>query len=321
VAILQQVGVLFGNVLVPILIIVGLGALLQRFCPVDMGSLSRLQIYLFVPTFLFYYVYTSTLTWNAMLGIAGAVILTKALLAAPLYVLLKRMRVRQETVAVVLLSSAIFNAGNFGIPVAVRAFGEAGGAVQALVVMVANLSLWGAGYSVVALMAGRSLKSVAIGYLKLPMVYCLLLAFALRGLHLTLPEPVVYSARLIANGLVPLALVTLGAQLSQQAASGRSWPQWRVVLPVVALKLLAMPAVMALVSLLLHLWPWPGAMLIVAAAGPTAVNTLLLTIEQKGDIELAAECVFWTTLLSGITVTLILFLVTAFGGKPPHFVP
>jgi predicted permease len=307
---------IFGTVLLPILLIVGLGAVLQHFHPVDMSSLSKLQIYLFVPIFLFYYVYTSTLSWQEMAGIAGAVVLAKVLLALPLYFFLSRTGVHRETTAVVLLSSAIFNAGNFGIPVAVRAFGEAGGAVQALVVMVANLSLWGVGYGVMATMAGRGARSAVIGYLKLPMVYCLIAAFILRGLKVTLPEPLIYSARTIANGLIPLALITLGAQLSHQAARGRTWPKWRVVLPVVALKLFVLPAVMALICILLHLWPWPGAMLIVAAAGPTAVNTLLLAIEQKGDIELAAECVFWTTLLSGLSVTLILYLVTSLGGKP-----
>jgi malate permease and related proteins len=65
------------------------------------------------------------------------------------------------------------------------------------------------------------------------------------------------------------------------------------------------------------LWPWPGAMLIVASAGPSAVNTLLLAIEQDGDVELAADCVFWTTLVSSITVTLVLALVRMCGGVAP----
>jgi predicted permease len=87
--------------------------------------------------------------------------------------------------------------------------------------------------------------------------------------------------------------------------------------PVLALKLLALPAITAGVVFALGLWPWPGAMLIVASAGPTAVNTLLMAIEQNGDAELAADCVFWTTLLSAVTVTLVLGTVAALGGHPP----
>jgi predicted permease len=83
------------------------------------------------------------------------------------------------------------------------------------------------------------------------------------------------------------------------------------------LKLGARPALTSGVVWAFGLWPWPGAMLIVAAAGPTAVNTLLLALEMKGDAELAADCVFWTTLLSGVTVTLVLAAVKLLGGGPP----
>ena len=55
---------------------------------------------------------------------------------------------------------------------------------------------------------------------------------------------------------------------------------------------------------LLDLWPWQAELLIITAAVPTAVNTLLLTIETGGDTELAADCVFRTTLLSPLTVTI-----------------
>jgi predicted permease len=106
--------------------------------------------------------------------------------------------------------------------------------------------------------------------------------------------------------------VTLGAQLAQNAR----WPRWRVIVPLLLAKLLILPALMAGVVAIFGLWPWPGAMLIVASAAPTAVNTLLLTIEQKGDAELAADCVFWTTLLSAVSVTLVLAIVTALGGGP-----
>ena len=314
---LVQTGGLFSKVLLPVLLIVAAGAVVQRFYKLDMQTLSRLQIYLFVPVFLFYHLYTSTLSLGDIAGIAGTVLLAKLCLAVPLYLLLRRLQVRHKTLAVVLLSSAIFNAGNFGIPVSVRAFGAAGGAVQSVIVMVSNLSLWGIGYAAMATITGSGLKNAVIAYLKLPMFYMLVLAFALRGLHLALPEPVLYSLKLIADGLVATALITLGAQLALQAR----WPRWRVVLPVAAFKLLLMPAITAGIVWSLGMWPWPGAGIVLAAAGPTAVNTMLLAIEQKGDVELAAECVFWTTLLSAITVTIVLTILNLYGGAPPPAPP
>jgi malate permease and related proteins len=314
---LGQAGALFATVIVPVLLIVLGGATVQRFQRLDMQTLSRLQVYLFVPVFLFYYLYTSAFSLGDMLGIAGGVLLAKLVLAAPLWWLLRRVGASADTIPVFLLSSAVFNAGNFGIPVAVRAFGEPGGAVQAIIVAVSNLSLWGLGYAAMATMAGGGLKEALLAYLKLPMAYVLVLAFLLRALHITLPEPVLYSLKLVADGLVALALMTLGAQLALQAR----WPRWKVVLPVVALKLLVLPLLTAGVVLFFGLWPWPGAGIILASAGPTAVNTMLLAIERDGDIELAAECVFWTTLLSAVTVTVILAVLRVYGGAPPSAPP
>lgn len=313
-AFLTQAGFLFGTVLFPILLMVGLGALVQTKHPLDVNTLSKLQIYLFVPVFLFVRVFDSTLSWGEIGGIALAVFLIKGGMAIPLFLFLKKQNVRRETLAVVLLSASLFNAGNFGIPVAERAFGASGGAVQALIAMVANMSLWGVGYAVMAASAGQGgWKKTVVGYFKLPMVYALVLAFIGKGFGITLPSPLAYAAHTLADGLIPLALVTLGVQLAQQAR----WPRWRAVFPVMVLKLVAMPVVATVVVFALHLWPWPGAMIIVASAGPTAVNTLLLTIEQRGDVELAADCVFWTTLGAAIATTLLLAIVTALGGGPP----
>jgi predicted permease len=312
-AFLSQAGGLFVSVLLPILLLIGCGALVQRYHPLDMNTLSKLQIYLLVPVFLFVRVFDSTLGGGQIAGVVGAVLLAKLLLAVPLLLLLRRLRVKRETLGVVLLSAAVFNAGNFGIPVAERAYGAAGGAVQALVVMVSNLTMWGVGYTLMAAVSGGGVGRAILAYFKLPMVYLLVAAFALRGLHVRLPSPVSYSLHLLADCLVPLALLTLGAQLMRQAR----WPNWRRVAPVLVLKLVALPLVMTGVVLAFGMWPWPGAQLILAAAGPSAVNTILLTIEQGGDTELAAECVFWTTLLSAVTVTITLTLLRLYGGAPP----
>ena len=77
------------------------------------------------------------------------------------------------------------------------------------------------------------------------------------------------------------------------------------------------PAITAGLVWALGLWPWPGAVLILASAAPTAINTLLLTVELEGDTETAADCVFWTTLASAGTVTVVLTILDAMGGGPP----
>lgn len=105
-------------------------------------------------------------------------------------------------------------------------------------------------------------------------------------------------------------LVILGAQLAQNP----HWPRWKALLPAVSVKLLALPLVTALVVVALGLWPWPGAQIILGMAAPTAVNTLLLTLELEGDAKLAADGVFWSTLLSIFTVTVVILALLVLAG-------
>jgi predicted permease len=122
-----------------------------------------------------------------------------------------------------------------------------------------------------------------------------------------LPVWISQTSRYIKDGLVPIALITLGAQL----ATNPRWPRWKPVGAVLILRLIFGPIQMAGILWLLsktgapalNVWPWPAELLILTASVPTAVNTLLLTLELGGDAELAADCVFWTTVFSAFTIT------------------
>jgi len=123
----------------------------------------------------------------------------------------------------------------------------------------------------------------------------------------SLPIVITKTSDYIAGGLVPISLITLGAQL----ATNPRWPRWKPVSMVLILRLLVGPVQMAALLWFFHktgvpaldVWPWPAELLILTASVPTAVNTLLLTLEIGGDAELTADCVFWTTLFSIVTIT------------------
>ena len=128
-----------------------------------------------------------------------------------------------------------------------------------------------------------------------------------------LPTVIRVSAEYLSGALVPFALITLGAQL----ASKPRWPKWKPISLVLVLRLLFGPIQMAGILYAFHLtgwkatdlWPWPAELLIATAATPTAVNTLLLTMELDGDVDTAADCVFWSTIFSCLTIAMWLFAV------------
>ena len=303
---------IFTQVITPVLIMIGAGVAIQKAFPLDVATLSRLNIYLFVPAFLFVRVYESEYGAGEISGIVAAVVLPALVLGVVLFALMKFKGVAASTTASVVIASVVFNAGNVGIPVAELRYGAAGGQVQALMVMVSNLSLWCVGYAIICLSHGKGWRG-ALGYFKLPMIYVLAAAFGLRGLEVEVPQPIMEPLSRLASGIVPVALVTLGAQLAQRAR----WPRLKPVTVVLLMKLAALPALTFAVCYgsnwlpwaSMHLWPWPGRMIVIASAAPTAVNTLLLSIELDGDADLAADFVFWTTIGSIFTLAVVMALV------------
>ncbi len=156
--------------------------------------------------------------------------------------------------------------------------------------------------------------------LRLPILYAIAIAVAWRwaggNAPANLPLWLDKTTAFLAAGLVPVALVTLGAQL----ALAPRWPRWRPVGFVVVSRLVLGPMLMAGLVYMAHammpgsaldLWPNAAAVVIATAGVPTAVNTLLLTLEMKGDDRLSGDCVFWTTVLSPITICITIAIVQA----------
>jgi predicted permease len=312
---------LFTDVVLPILVVIAIGAFAHRRFRLHVPTLSKLTIYLFVPAFLFIQVYESDLGWGEIGGIVAVVAITLLVVGVPLTFALRRAGLPGPTVGALLLGGLLANAGNVGVPVAQFFYDSQGAvfpgmsrpedglAVQALVLMTANLSIWLLGYAVLAAANGQGLRGT-LGFFRLPMIYVVVAAFVLRDLDVALPPAVLDPVRMLGVAVVPFMLIILGAQLVD---SGRL-PRWRRIGLALVVKLLLVPVVTGLVSWALGLWPWPGAQLVIAAAAPTAINIVLLSVELDGDAGTAADCVFWSTLLSGATLTATMAVVLQIAG-------
>ena len=314
------------DILAPILALVLLGALVRRKFHIDVGSLSKLNIYLFTPAFMFYQVSHSTLSWASMGGVV-LVTLTQVMLLASIVVASgKMLSISKQTLTAIALGTMFYNSGNFGLPLATLAFPDPnrdGAAVQTFVALTQNFLAYTLGMGIAAWAgSGEGWRGIAKVFRTpaIPAIACALLArwYLKGGDARHLPTVIEKTTRYLSDGLVPIALVTLGTQL----ADNPRWPRWRPVSMVMFLRLIAAPVVMGIMLYALHhldwkpldLWPWPAASLILTAAVPSAVVTLLLTLEVGGDADLAADCVFWTTVGSAVTLTgWLVLLMWAFG--------
>jgi predicted permease len=197
----------------------------------------------------------------------------------------------------------IFNSANYGIPVVQLAFQGEGVAIQVITITAMNVLT----YTLGILVAGgwTEWKKGLLSIVQMPIIYSLVAALGLRTMDWIPPDALMTPLKWISDGMLPIALLTLGAQLGK---SGISFEHPREILVTTAARLLLSPAV---AFLLLHVMGVHGLLarvLFVSSAFPTAVAVVLFGIEYDKEPTFAADVVSLTTLLSGLTVTLAISL-------------
>lgn len=298
---------IFTEVLLPIFMIIIAGFLLQKKFSFNLETLTKIQLYLLIPSLIFLNIANSQLQNNLILEITSFTVILFFILMFISFIVAKFFKLNRKKEKAFMNAVILRNQGNFGIPLITLVFLTTGNefplAVHMIALFTTNLLLNTVGlYN--ASSGTYTSKEAIINVLKLPMIYVVLLGFVFKGLQIGIPSPIESSLSILANGVVPLALLTLGAQLSNAKLS-----LINKTLPIaVILRLIISPLIAYAMTLIMGMSGEMARVLILGAAAPTAVNSVLLAIEFKGDAEYASETVFLTTLLSTITVTIVIIL-------------
>lgn len=317
---------IFVTVILPILLMVAVGAITRVRFGIDLNTLGKLNLHVLTPAFIFDRVVHAQIGWGEMGGIVAFTTVQVAILGGIVFGIGKAMGASRQTLAVIATTTMFYNSGNIGIPLAELAFPATGkfgtgAAPQVFVVLTQNVLCFTVGLGISAAAQSTSKRHLAKKLLSLPVLYTFSIALLVRawlGMNEANHLPVFLEKTVgyLAGALVPVALILLGAQL----ASRPRWPRWKPLGFVMALRLFVSPALMAGMLWAAHvffpqtmfdLWPWPAMVMIFTAAVPSAVNTMILTMEMGGDTDLAADCVFWTTLASSVTLVVTLAVVRA----------
>ena len=296
------------NVILPVILVAGVAAVAQRYVKLDVRTTSRAAFYLFAPALVFDSLLNSTIGGAEFGLIAAAVIGVTLVLWGLGEVLGWLLRLKGPTLSAFLLSILLINAGNFGLPVILFAYGEEGLARGTAFFAVS--SAISASLGVYLAVRGCSPGTVAIRRLvSVPLVYAAILGLALNMAHFTMPEPLAKAIHLLGQASVPVMLVTLGIQLAQTGHD-----RWRGIhLPAlataIATRLLIAPALALLAALLLGLSGLARNVVITQSAMPTAVMTTIIAAEFECDNRFVTVAVLATTIISVVTLTVLLNLL------------
>ncbi|AGC67285.1 auxin efflux carrier [Thermoclostridium stercorarium subsp. stercorarium DSM 8532] len=306
------------NNIIPIFALICMGILIDRKFHLDVSTLSKINLYFFVPAFVFVNIYTTKIPLD-MLKALGVVILILAINWIYGTVIGKLRRFDVGMTNAFVNSIMFYNSGNFGVPLITLIYsskpfivdGETpyldfALTVQVIVLIVQNLSTNNLGVFNASKASG-GVKVALKKALTLPAPYFVIAAFLLKLLPYDLTQfPLWPAFNYVRNGLVAVALLTMGVQLSQTKFHLKN-PD--VYLSVFS-RLIMGPVFAFILVLLFGIKGIMAQVLIISSGCPTAINTALISVEFKNHPDFASQVVMVATLLSAITLTGVIYFAT-----------
>ena len=297
---------IFVDVVLPVFLMAGAGALLARLRHVPAHSISQLTLYVFAPALVFGSLANTTLSLEQL----GKITLFTLVLAAVMYLLslvtAKLLRLDREQTSGFLLTTIFMNSGNYGLPVALFAFGEAG-LELAVVFFVTQAALGGTLAVFIASRSQLDVKGALLSVLRMPLLHATLLGLAVNLLDVQLPTTIGEPVRILGNAAVPSMLMVLGIQL----ATRFSMEDTRALVAATFMKLVVAAGVAYLITPLLGIDGVLRQVLVVVSAMPTAVFTIILSTEFQARPSFVTSTVVLSTLLSLVTLTVLVTVVDA----------
>ncbi|MBN1146955.1 MAG: AEC family transporter [Anaerolineales bacterium] len=290
--------VIFLNNLLPVILACGAGYLLARLLDVSPQALSRVIFYIFGPCLIFTLLIQSELSDGDILRVGLFTTVVVALVGALAFLGGKIANFERRTLAGLLLASMFMNAGNFGMPIALFAFGE-NALSYASLFFVANAILVYTVGVMVASMGSASLSQAFINLFKVPFIYALALALVFMHTGWRVPLPLERTVELLGDASIPAMLVLLGMQLASANLSGQAAP----IFLATGMRLLISPLLALALGPVFGLVGAARQAVTLEAAMPTAVLTTVLATEYDTHPTLVTSTVFVSTLLSPLTLT------------------
>lgn len=215
------------------------------------------------------------------------------------------LRVPKEKKGTYMFMTMFGNIGFMGFPVITAIFGEEAMIYAVICNVVFNLLVYSVGITLIGKQEGGT-KFNPRRLVNMPLLAATL-SIILYFTGMSLPAQVMTSLDYMGNVTTPVAMLILGSTIAGMPIK-KLFDEWRIYIFSV-LKLLVIPLVVIWVlnQLPMNLELLKGT-LIVLAAMPVATNTTMLAIEYDGDVQLASKGIFFTTVLSILTIPLITVL-------------
>ncbi|SDO00526.1 AEC family transporter [Alkalicoccus daliensis] len=295
---------IFIQVVLPVLLIFAAGYAIQKWKKVDIKPVSVVALYVATPALVFQTFHNAELDRQYFY----MVIFSFALLAALIIInkiTAKALHKSEKTESGWILSTAFMNAGNYGAPIILFAYGQEGFAyaVSFMVMQSIIMNIFGVYYSAKGYAGPRyALKSIV----SMPVTYALLLAVFFQMTPYSMPPNLMGSIDIVAAAAIPIVMIILGMQLANMKLGQFDWPS---VSYSVVVRLFISPLIAYGLTLLMPMDPLLAKVLIVSAAMPSAATIVMMAVQFDNQPRYVSSVTLITTLLSIVTITVLLAIL------------
>ena len=292
---------IFANDLLPVFAIAGAGFLLARFAGVQVHGVSRLTLHVLAPALVFNVLVTSTLdaAQSSRMALFYLLVAMSAAVMARLAAI--PLRLDRRALSAFMLVVVCSNSGNYGLPVALLAFGREALAFASVYFVCSAIFSYTGGV-LLAASGKRSARDAVAGLFRVPAFYGAMAALLTMSLDVAVPAIVMRPVGMLSDAALPLMILVLGMQIERATMPAR---------PVVVAAAVAVSLVLTPLAAIgwAHLVGLKGAAFqagVLQSSMPTAVMTTILALEFDALPEFVTSVVCVATLLSPLTVTLLI---------------
>ena len=285
------------GVIVPISVPVLCGVVLARFRNLDTKPLLTIVLYILSPAIIFKTLLHARIT---LADLSGVLLFTAAnimLLWLTAKLAARLLRLSEPESAGLTLVSTLTNCVNYGLPLVLLAFGQAGlekASVYIVLMMIITHTL-GIYLAARSRFSGRNaLKSV----FTLPAAYAALGAILLRWTGFQLPDGVAAGLEMLSAAYAPMVLMVLGAQMVGVKSIGAAIDGRRAFLAGMIIRMVLSPLIALAILSLLRIDGLLRAVLFILASMPVAVNSVILADRFDAAAGTVSKTILWSTLLS-----------------------
>lgn len=273
--------------------------------PEDAQTLNKIVVYIAIPSLIFLAMYSADLSGIQTLGTITVICIMVGLLCGVLaYIFARIKNYPTKTRWSLVTTSALFNSGFLGYPVVLGVFGGVG-MVRAVFYDVGSTILFISFSIVLLLMYGGSYQSIARRSVLFPPFLAVVLGILANMFQIPLGSVAPNVLDYLSGAAIPLIMLSLGLSLEfkevYQHISAASF--------VSAVRLIISPVIAVILVSILGLSGINYSVTVVEAGMPSAMLSLVLAITYNLDVKVTAACIFLSTALSMLSLTVLILLV------------